>query len=162
MLPQPKHLLFSAPSPPLPCPSSSAGSVGRGEGGSRQDHGYLADEIIIIPAASQPPLHSSVLTVRLILFSSTNIDSLGSFHLVPIKKTLLIVLLLNLFCSCEKHPEASRNSLVQLTWSLRAVCPQYPWNLLFLLLFKEQDPVLAQRECCPAFLPRGRSRWSRG
>lgn len=96
------------------------------EGGSGQDHGYLADEIIISPAASRPPLHSSVLTAWLILFSSTNIDSLGSFHLVPIKKALLIVLLLNLFCSCEKHPAASRNSAALLVRALRAVRPRYP------------------------------------
>lgn len=68
----------------------------------------LADEIIITLSTSRPPLHSSVLTAQLILFSSTNIDSLGSFHPVPIKKALLLLLLLNLFCSWEKHPTASR------------------------------------------------------
>lgn len=82
---------------PLPCPVSG------------QDHGSLADEIIITPAASRPPLHSSALTARLILFSSANIDSLGSFHPAPIKKASLVLLLLNLFCSCEKHPAASRH-----------------------------------------------------
>lgn len=49
-----------------------------------------------------------MLTAQLILFSFTNIDSLGSFHPVPIKKALLLLLLLNLFCSWERHPAASR------------------------------------------------------
>lgn len=69
-----------------------------------------------------------MLTARLILFSSANIDSSGSFHLVPIKKALLRVLLLNLFCSCEKHPAVWRNSPTPSAQTLGAVCPQHLQN----------------------------------